>query len=165
MALWTAGESVTATKMNDRMTADNSNLSHARYVQTTTQRSNSTNWPTDSGFWFNTARSTTSLITHSTAGTPLVSTFTINKSGSWTISTSARANGTTCNVYICKNGLGDANILAGSGVAIGPAISLTVALVATDTIQMRFIPLAATPVFNTLGDINFISFQFHGQPA
>lgn len=165
MALWTAGERLTGTRLNDRMTADNSNLSHARYVQTGTQRSNATNWSTDGGFWYNTARSTSTLVVHTEPGTPKVSTFTIGKTGSWTICAGVRINGTTGNVYICKGGLADGNIIFGSGASIGPLAAGTIALTNGDTIQMRFIPLAATPVFSTLGDLNFISFQYHGQPA
>jgi hypothetical protein len=165
MALWTAGERVTATKLNDRNTPDNSNLSHARYVQTTANKSNGSSWGTDSQFWFNTARSTTTLITHSTAGSPLASTFTINKTGVYTICSGIRFNGTTGSVYISKGGIGDANIIFGSGVSIGPVAAGSLALTAGDTVMIRVVTLATTPIFTTLGDLNYITFQYGGQPA
>lgn len=133
----------------------------ARYVNTTTQRTNATNWTTDGQGYFDTARKTNPLVTHNVSGTPSVSEFVLNAPGSWLIELGSQF-AQTATAYLCLNGVADANNMVGSGLV---AVQNVILLREFDTgasIRVRWKLSTAGLMTQGMADVNHIAFAYLG---
>lgn len=138
-------------------------LAAARYVQTTTQRSNATNWAIGlQQAWFNTTRKSTPLVTHATSGTPLVSQFTINAPGLWTLSAGLIVSSGTTFVGISTSPSNENGCLARCGTIISPNCTVEAELNYLQVLYVLWNLSAAGTVNASGGDSNFVSFLYHG---
>jgi hypothetical protein len=132
----------------------------ARFRQTGTQTSAAANWATaNEGLWYNSTEKPSPLVTHGVAGTPSVSTFTLNAPGTWRIDVSHKFS-SNCTLWICTSNA-NGTALAGNGPVSYNSVSITKEFNYASTIVIRK-ALVTAGTMDQGDPMNFVTFTYEG---